>query len=74
MRTNLHILHNLHFACAVIDYRMKVETQPTLNLHTLCHCVTTKVQDVQVVQVCLRLRFHITELVLIFIPQWGGQT
>lgn len=59
----LHYLHYLHFYCAAITYRMKVVTQPTLNLHRLSPCVTTKVQVVQVVQVCQSLRSHITDFV-----------
>ena len=68
----LHYLHCLHSLCAATTYGVKVVTQPTLNLHPLSPRGTTKMQDVQVVQVCPSLRFQITRLVQIFFPR-GGQ-
>jgi hypothetical protein len=72
MLTDLHFLHNLHFSCGTIAYGVQILIEPTSNLHPVSHCVTTKVQDVKVVQVCPPLRFHITELVRVFFLRWGS--
>ena len=66
----IHYLQCLHPLCAATTYGVKVQRQPKLNLHPVSRCLTTKVQDVQVVQVCPSLRLHITYSVRNFLP--GG--
>lgn len=66
----IHYLQCLHSLCAATTYGVKVQGQPTLNLHHVSPCVTTKMHDVQEVQVCPSLRLHITYSVRIFLP--GG--